>query len=1048
MPNLPNLPAEPYCRTSRHAARVLGWCAVLLTMGHGFLDHPALAGDGPPASESPAAAAGFSIELVAGDPATRFPMFGALDDRGRLYVAESSGLDLYAELSAQTRHCRVRLLDDADGDGRFESSQIFADKLVFPMGLVWRDGSLYVADPPELIRLSDTDGDQRADKREVVLSGFGHRDNGSLHGLTFGPDGLLYMTMGSPDGYRLTLRDGREVTGESGALIRCRPDGTDPEVLARGFENLVEVVFLETGETIGSDNWFQRPTAGMRDALVHLLPGGLYPLHPDVGTPQPLTGVELPPISLYPAVALSGLELYRGASFPDMQGHLFSAQHNSRRVTRHVLAREKASFRCDDFPFVTSEDPDFHPSDVLEDADGSLLVIDTGGWYVQHCPTGRIRPSQAPGGIYRVRYESAAPVRDPWGKAIPWAELTPTQLAELMSDHRPRVRDRAGRALTALGAAAIPELSRVLATGSEVAQVAATWSLAGIPDDAALNPLRAALDQKGSSQLTVTARALATRRDSRAAPQLVRLLEHTDLLVRLAAAEAMANCGAAEHVDTIVRALSQAREPQLVHSLALALYQCANRRQLTELTRPETPAPVRATALRLIDQAPHSAADASLALAALADDSPLVRDAAMFLLRRHPEWAPQLTQTLRDMFQEPASDAGADVAAELTAAMANNPEVARIAALALTGKLGPVDDRRRVRLLESLAASDRSELAEPLTVALAELLSESDELVLLGAIRLAGRTTTEEIAARLESLAYDTGRSAPLRLAALQTVVGHRPEVAEATRGFLLEQLSPDAAPADRLAAAAVLVRGQVAAPTLIEVLNRVHGDPLVSADVLLPLLVRTAVADVAGPIFGYLEHAAATGWRPHSLAFQPLRARLHEADPRRLVALEELWERQTAALRERLAELEPLLQSGDPGRGREVFLGKKANCSACHRVAGVGGQVGPDLSHIATARSGRDLIESIAAPGSTFAQGYENYIVTTADGQVLTGILARQDAASIFLKDAAGTQRMLPRTEIEEIQRSPASVMPEGLDRTLTRDELRDLLAFLLSQR
>jgi glucose/arabinose dehydrogenase len=137
---------------------------------------------------------GFTIEKVAGEPEVVFPMFAAFDEQGRLYVAESSGLDLYAELKAQTRKCRVRRLEDLDGDGRFETSKVFADRLVFPMGLVWRDRRLYVADPPDLIACQDTNGDGAADQRTVILTGFGHTDNGSLHGLIFGPDGLLYLT--------------------------------------------------------------------------------------------------------------------------------------------------------------------------------------------------------------------------------------------------------------------------------------------------------------------------------------------------------------------------------------------------------------------------------------------------------------------------------------------------------------------------------------------------------------------------------------------------------------------------------------------------------------------------------------------------------------------------------------------------------------------------------------------------------------------------------------------------------------------------------------
>src|SRR5262249_26460563 len=153
--------------------------------------------------------------------------------------------------------CRIRLLEDPDEHGRFRKSSIFADKLVFPMGLAWRDGKLYVADPPDLITLEDTDGDGKADKRTVLLTGFGHKDNGSLHGLVFGPDGMLYLTCGHPDGYKLKLPGGRVLHGESGALLRCRPDGSGPEVLCRGFENLVEIAFTPRGEIIGTDNWFQ-----------------------------------------------------------------------------------------------------------------------------------------------------------------------------------------------------------------------------------------------------------------------------------------------------------------------------------------------------------------------------------------------------------------------------------------------------------------------------------------------------------------------------------------------------------------------------------------------------------------------------------------------------------------------------------------------------------------------------------------------------------------------------------------------------------------------
>src|SRR5262249_46794502 len=156
---------------------------------------------------------GFVIEQVAGEPETVFPMFAAFDDRGRLFVAESSGLDLYKEISALTRKCRIRLLEDPDERGRFRKSVVWAEGLVFPMALAWCDGNLYVADARDLITLEDPLGKGKAIQRTVILSGFGHRDNGSLHGLIFGPDGWLYMTVGDPDGFTLKQKDGSTLAG-------------------------------------------------------------------------------------------------------------------------------------------------------------------------------------------------------------------------------------------------------------------------------------------------------------------------------------------------------------------------------------------------------------------------------------------------------------------------------------------------------------------------------------------------------------------------------------------------------------------------------------------------------------------------------------------------------------------------------------------------------------------------------------------------------------------------------------------------------------------
>ena len=566
--------------------RLALFVAAMLGTGLATTSELAWAGDVAPPPRVPP---GFTVEKATPDGAVRFPMFAALDERGRLFVAESSGLDLYAEITAGTRKCRVSVLEDRDSDGRYESSRVFADGLVFPMGLAWRDGRLYVADPPDLVALEDRDSDGRADRRTAILTGFGHVDNGSLHGLTFGPDGLLYMTMGMPDGYRLAAADGSHLEGKSGALIRCRSDGSRPEVVCRGFVNLVEVAFLPDGDAIGTDNWYQQPEGGFRDALVHLVDGGLYPYVPDEGTPQPVTGEPLPSISRFPAVALSGLERYRGTSFPaGYRGSLFSAQHNARRVGRHVLVPDGSSFRSEDSGFLTSEDPDFHPSDVLEDADGSLLVIDTGAWYVQHCPTGRIRASHSRGGILRVRRMGAAKPDDPRGLRIGWAGLPLGRLAGLLADPRHLVRERAGRELAGRGAAAIGPLGDVLRGPDANGKVEAVWALSAIPAPAALSPLRSALFDSDEEVACAAARALARRADRASEGDLLRLLSAGRPRARLAAAEALARCGSLRSLPALWRSLAATPDRFLSHALVHAAHRLADAEALqAALERPE-----------------------------------------------------------------------------------------------------------------------------------------------------------------------------------------------------------------------------------------------------------------------------------------------------------------------------------------------------------------------------------------------------------------------------------------------------------------------------
>ncbi len=167
------------------------------------------------------------IELVASEPHVVSPVAIAFDADGRLFVAEM--LDYP---NAQTSG-RIRLLEDRDGDGRYETATVFADKLPFPNGVLPWQGGVLVTAAPDIWYLKDTDGDGRADERQVLFTGFG-LGNQQLraNGLTWGLDNWVYGANGRSEG---EIRRPNDSPGKAisirGHDFRFRPDSGEFEVI-------------------------------------------------------------------------------------------------------------------------------------------------------------------------------------------------------------------------------------------------------------------------------------------------------------------------------------------------------------------------------------------------------------------------------------------------------------------------------------------------------------------------------------------------------------------------------------------------------------------------------------------------------------------------------------------------------------------------------------------------------------------------------------------------------------------------------------------------
>lgn len=140
-----------------------------------------------------------------------------------------------------------------------------------------------------------------------------------------------------------------------------------------------------------------------------------------------------------------------------------------------------------------------------------------------------------------------------------------------------------------------------------------------------------------------------------------------------------------------------------------------------------------------------------------------------------------------------------------------------------------------------------------------------------------------------------------------------------------------------------------------------------------------------------------------------------------------------------------PDLSGGDPARGRTLFRGDQSRCSQCHLFRGEGGQVGPDLTEIAT-KGRAEIYRSIAAPSAAIAPDYTTYTVATKDGQVLSGVVRADGPDAIRVTDTNAKSTTVRRDQVQEIRPSATSIMPPGLAAALGDSAVRDLIAYLTS--
>ncbi|MDB6124850.1 MAG: putative rane-bound dehydrogenase [Pedosphaera sp.] len=945
---------------------------------------------------------GFEVRLFAAEPDVINPVAMTWDERGRLWVVELYEYPLGAAPGTKPRD-RIKILEDTDGDGRADKVTVFADGLNLATGIQVGYGGVFVGQAPDLLFLQDTNHDDIADTRTVLMTGFGLEDRHELlNGFTWGPDGQLYLTHGVFTHSKVKIPEasapGVEVTA---AVARFNPRTKKFEVYADGTSNPWGVDFDRYGNAFVS--------ACVIDHLFHMAPGGIYVRQG--GTPaNPYSYQLLPSIvdHKHHMAAYAGIQIYQGNQYPrEWQGEVLFGNIHQNAINHDHLTPNGSSFKATaEKDFLTTTDGWFRPVSEQVGPDGALWVMD---WYdkypcyqnAQADPEGVDRER---GRIWRVVYTGKHP-----GAKVPsrpevnmdLAKLSTDKLVQLLAHPNIWQRKTAQRILTERrDPEAVPALKKLLQHGETLeARLFALWTLHS-SDQLGESVLEDFYNDKEPAIRAWIARIVGERRlaDEKYLNGLSKLASDPDPGVRLAVATAARQLVSGsltvdspvspdfEGVETgrilapLVKASADAKDPLI----PFMIWQAA------EPKIAEDPAP-----------------------------------AFKWLLSNGPETMPLSGQLARKAMRricDTQDTKKLDAAIGFLTAMAEKDAGLTAASLdgLLEGQQGkaikPTADTNP--LLSKLAASGKPELADR-AQRLGTLWGNSSAIE--GAInqindpkaRLDERTKAIQAVRKLKS---DAAREAMLKLLASENVESLKLEAIRAlgeiggdSVGDSLVQHRKSFSADERRAAAEVLASRRRWTLTLLSAIETKGISP----------------NEIPATVVRSLNQSSDDGIRQR--AAQSIgRVRPADADKLKIIADKKKM---------------ILSAPADVKAGHEIA---QKTCFVCHKLYGEGAEVGPDLTGVG--RSTLDaLLANVIDPNQVVGKGYENVEVETKDGRSVSGRVVEETDTRIKLVSAGPKEEVVAKSDIASKRVTEMSLMPEGLEQMSDAD-FRNLIMYIFN--
>jgi len=960
----------------------------------------------PPAADNSVAAELKSFELAPGFTATLYasethgianPITMRWDARGRLWVLCSS---VYPQIvPAETPNDKLYILSDTDGDHRVDTSEVFVDGLNMPTGFALGDGGVYIGEGADLVHWRDTDDDNQADTRELIFTGFGTGDtHQNINSFTWSPGGELFFCQGLHCFSRIETPWGIVRLDEHG-VWRMRPKRLQLHSFRGGSsQNPWGVAFDRWGEPLVK--------GGSGTALSELLPIMIQTEH------------FQPPLDIGKTQIKSMIaRIVESSHLPDdMQGDVLIAGYFAHLIDRMKLDVDGAGHRTENVPpLLGTEHRSFRPVDIQIGPDGAIYVAD---WYnpiIGHYQASFRHPDRdkSHGRIWRITANDRPLVTPP--KLI---AMSADELCDQLKSPEAWVRSQAKRLLMDLPTeVAIAAIQHWVDHLPNDAQREHSWYEAIGVFEAHEVVNRVLLEQLLAAQ-DPRARAYATRVVGRWQDRLDNPLE---LLGR-----GILDSSPRVRLEAVV-ACSYVRDPAAITVAARAASQPMDRFLIAALS-----------------QCIHGMAPQwlpALQAGTLSFEQP---DQLVFVLRTH---------------------GGDDVAAQVRQLLASNTvsKAGRLQLLELLARLGTSADVRDVfnaavidcaepqpQLLKRLARVIESRPTLPdgeVQAELERLMKDPRTEVRAAAARLAGLWRQKSLASQIERLVTSDGVPPEVTAAAIHSLVELSPDGAiERARTFISNRQPPIV----RLAALEAVSEVDLERATQdgLRLLSATDNADAVGA-ILSTLLRRRNAAAVLAKALPAAElkedHAKLVSrWASANGVDEP--ALISELSRSLGLAHGTAPEYRPELVQEIAADVR---QHGSVAEGKRLFVSSLTNCTACHQVQGVAAAAddfpkGPDLTAVGAGLPLDLIIESVVWPKRQIKEGYEMTTLFLDDGRAVSGYVTAENGGHIAIRNltTGGVEEFRADTIEERVTKGTA--MPAGFTNTLTRAELRDLVAYL----